>query len=118
VTTTRKRTRWIRNLQDLVDYWSADDPRGINRRAYKDTACGASVSVQTHDGKWHHNGSDWSHIRAIRAFTVQTIVEGSDATVDSDVFTLPVKVSEVDAWIVQMEKEVDRSWTEREEGPV
>lgn len=104
------RAKLIRTLQDLLDYWSADSPRSLNRRVYKDTACGASISVRTSDGAWHHNGQDWSGVTAITGFTLQTIVEGSDATVDSDEFTLPVRVSAVDAWVREMEAEAARLW--------
>lgn len=109
--------KMIRNLRDLTRYWHADDARGINRRAYKDTACGASVSIQLRNGRWLHNGTSrqldrWNTVRAIRAFTVQTIVEGSEATVDSPRFVLPVTAASVDAWVREMEAEAARLWTE------
>ena len=31
----------IKNLKDLLDYWGADTPQGLNRRVYKSTDCGA-----------------------------------------------------------------------------
>ena len=102
----------IRNLEELCDYFGAEAPARLNRRIYKDTSCGASISVQTPDGVWHHNGSDWSGVSAIVAFTIQTIVEGSEACVDSDQFTLPVAEAEVAAWIVEMEAEAEELWKE------
>jgi len=102
----------IRNLQDLLNHFGAETPSGLNRRIYKDTASGASISVQTPDGKWHHNGQDWSKIRQIVAFTIQSIVEGSDAEVSSAPFVLPVTTAEVDHWIADMEEETDRLWHE------
>jgi len=105
----------IANLSDLCEYFSADEPRQLNRRIYKDTVCGASISVKTPDGQWHHNGENWSEIKEIVAFTIQTIVEGSDATVDSDEFVLPVKHSEVVAWMSYMENEAARLWDEANE---
>lgn len=104
------RAKMIRSLQDLLDYWSADSVTGLNRRVYKNTACGASISVRTPDGVWHHNGQDWTGITAISGFTLQTIVEGSEATVDSEEFVLPVRVSAVDRWVREMEAEAARLW--------
>lgn len=37
--------RMITNLQDLCDYFHADEPRLLNHRIYKDTDCGASISI-------------------------------------------------------------------------
>jgi hypothetical protein len=100
----------IRNLQDLCDHFGADEPRLLNKRLYKDTDCGASISVQTPDDKWHHNGTDWTGITEIKSFTIQTIVEGSEATVDSVPFDLPVTVKEVEEWMEEMEAESSRLW--------
>lgn len=94
----------ITTLAELCAYFDAEAPRSLNRRIYQDTSCGASISVQTLNGVWHHNGDDWSGITAIQAFTIQTIIEGSDATVESDVFPLPVPASEIEAWLAQMEE--------------
>ena len=69
-------------------------------------------SVQTPDGAWFHNGTDWSVVTAIRAFTIQTIIENSDATVDSHVFHLPVPTIEVDRWMEYMEQEASSLWDE------
>lgn len=100
----------IANLDQLCTYFGADDPTLLNKAIYKGTSCGASISVQTPDGEWHHNGQDWTGITSITAFTLQTIVEGSDVTVDSDEFTLPVYESAVAAWMEEMEKEADFYW--------
>lgn len=106
------RAKMIRSLQDLLDFWSADSVTSLNRRVYKGTDCGASISVRTPDGQWHHNGQDWTGITAITGFTIQTIVEGSDTTVDSDEFVLPVTRSAVDKWVRHMETEAGRLWDE------
>jgi hypothetical protein len=106
----------IRSLRELCDYFGADTPAGLNRRIYKDTACGASLSLLLSDDTWLHNGDQ--RLRSldvetpITGFTIQTIVEGSDATVDSDTFVLPVRQSEVKHWIADMEAEADRLWHE------
>jgi hypothetical protein len=105
----------IRNLNDLMRYWNVDEVTDLNHRVYKSTDAGASISVQTPDGEWHHNGQDWTGIDEIIAFTIQTIVEGSDAEVNSDEFVLPVSTSHVDEWISDMESEADRLWHEANE---
>jgi hypothetical protein len=63
---------------------------------------------------WAHNGSElWNHITMdtkLLGFTIQSIVEGSDATVDSSEFVCPVDTKEVDDWIKEMEEETSRIW--------
>jgi len=110
-----KKKLYIRNLQDLIDYLGADSAFNMNRRIYKDTGCGASISVRRPGAGWLHNGQDraaWEGLTEIDAFTIQTIVEGSDATVDSDEFILPVKITDVNKWMEQMEDEASRLWDE------
>lgn len=104
----------ITNLRDLCDYFSADEPRLLNKRVYKGTDCGASISLYLADGTAIHNGSPrWEDLpidTPIRGFTIQTIVEGSDATVDSDEFDLPVDEAVVEAWIKDMEERATELW--------
>lgn len=105
----------ITTLEDLCTFFDADEPKSLNQRIYKDTDCGASISVQTPDGVWHHNqgtNETWNDITEIQAFSIQTIVEGSDATVDCDAFTLPVDSEQVTAAIKWMEGEAKRLWKE------
>jgi|GEM_PF-4203409 len=102
----------ISNLGDLCTYFHADGVNGLNHRIYKDTECGASISVKTPDGKWHHNGQEWRSITDVIAFSVQTIIEGSDATVDCDPLVLPVDGEKVDAAIRWMEDEARYLWEE------
>jgi hypothetical protein len=102
----------IGSLRDLMEYFGAEHVMSLNRQIYRNTDCGASISVRTPDGVWHHSGDDWSDIEEITAFKIQTIVEGSDAEVNSNVFELPVTVSEVDNWMAEMEAEADRLWHE------
>jgi hypothetical protein len=102
--------QYIRNMTDLCDYFSADSVGMLNKNIYRGTNCGASISVQTPDGVWHHNGQDWSAIDEIKAFTIQTIVEGSDATVNSEPFVLSVACEDVDKWIKEMEEQAAALW--------
>lgn len=125
----------INSMQDLCDTFYADEPRMLNKRIYKGTNCGASISIKlsTPDnantypsppfpefyGYWIHNGDRaWDQLTMgtpIEAFTIQTIVEGSDATVDSLPFVLPVEKNEVWQWIGYMEDEAEMLWREANE---
>lgn len=107
----------IHNLYDLCLLFGADCDRplvSLNRRLRKDTACGASISLKLADGSWRHNGD--KELTAadlpVAGFTIQTIVEGSEATVDSDTFTFPVRAQKVRQWITYMEQAADELWHE------
>jgi hypothetical protein len=106
----------IRSLADLCAFFGADNVHSLNRRVYKDTDCGASISVLPLEGPWRHNGENWTDVKEIVAFTLQTIVEGCDATVDSEPFWLPVREREVSDWLKDMEAEADRLWHEANDG--
>ena len=111
----------IRSLSQLCAYFGADEPRNLNRRIYKDTECGASISLQLANGSWLHNGDRrWETLHRttpILGFTVQTIIEGSDATVESPVFTLPVKQRTLRVWMQELEYEAERLWKEANDRP-
>lgn len=105
----------IRSLHDLCDWVGTDMPDGLNRQIYKNTQCGASISLALPGGDWLHNGDlrwrDLSIDTPIEGFTIQTIVEGSEATwhgVDSRLFKVPISVWEVEAWMEYMEDEAAR----------
>lgn len=191
-------SRIINTLADLYELFNADDFVSLNQRIFKDTECGASISIygtlppadaptasrdralaeatqtalqaeydrllpqltEAHaqaddDGKqriaeanyafccgnpgalvaWarevvpgafppvpppervsvaYHNG-DGGPVPPTFEFTgfsIHSIVEGSDATVDSDVFPLGTTKAQVDEWIEDMEEEVTRLWDE------
>lgn len=121
---------YITSMEDLCEHFDADSPTGLNRRIYKDTACGASISVliapedesefgdlrSFEEPYWIYNGErafDYlTTASRLKAFTIQTIVEGSDAIVDSEPFVLPVKTSDVQKWIDYMEAEAEMLWEE------
>jgi hypothetical protein len=144
----------ITNLADLCEWAGADSPRSLNHRLYKDTACGASLSLLLPSGdlttclkcrlyftrfscganvgqgecdcprcqgfcgcdrlRWVHCGdARWETLPIetdIEGFTIQTIVEGSDAEVNSDTFTLPCDVAYVETWVAEMESQADELW--------
>lgn len=102
----------IDNLEELLNYFglTVDQINLFNKYLYKGTTCGASISIETPDGEWHHNGDNWTGITEAVAFTIQTIVEGSDATVDSEIFEFPVAMSKIDTWLQDMEAEARYLW--------
>lgn len=112
----------IKNMQDLCDTFYADEPAMLNKRIYKGTDCGASISVYLEDYDTMvaiHNGDPaWRNLTMdtlIHSFTIQTIVEGSDATVDSKPFILPVDKDEVWKFVEYMESEAEMLWVEANE---
>lgn len=118
----------IESLEDLCNYFYADEPDMLNKRVYEGTDCGASISVylrKSGTGPWGghtehvaiHNGmnEEWRNLSIdtpIHSFTIQTIVEGSDATVDSEPFVLPVDSQDVAQWMDFMEGEAKCLWDE------
>lgn len=128
VDATQGGPRILAGLQDLCDHLGADTPEGLNGTIYRNTSCGASLSLYYENGFALHNGDtsagrwkndrtheqsegiSWSNPGTPYGFTIQTIVEGSDATVDSDVFKFPVSSQEVDDWIKDMESRASELW--------
>jgi hypothetical protein len=127
----------IENMADLCDTFYVDEPALLNKRIYKGTDCGASISVYLEgpededipegyeltyssgyvpNVRGIHNGDrEWANLTRetpIHSFTIQTIVEGSDATVDSGLFVLPVEKAKVWQFVEFMEDEASRLWDE------
>lgn len=63
-------------------------------------------------GRAWHNGDDWSEVdpEEITGFTIQSIVEGSEVTVDSNLFEFPVIEAEVDQWMKDMDEITSFYW--------
>jgi hypothetical protein len=103
----------IATLRDLCDYVGCAHPSGLSRRMYKDTECGASLSFRLARGDsglhsvWYHSGDagrlDLTGTETLLGFSIQTIVEGSEVTIDSDEFIVPVDAKRVDDFIADME---------------
>jgi hypothetical protein len=108
--------RRIKNLEDLCRYFCADSPGLLNKRIYKGTDCGASISLYLANGEVYHRGDRrWDTLAMdapVKGFTIQTIVEGSEATVDSDLFWVPCPIKWVREWISAMEDEASVLWEE------
>lgn len=136
----------IRTMGDLYEHFGSEPSfRSLDRRIYKDTECGASISVcgyipeevdlwafgDTMDSTpydmgegvdedeeprgekiWFHSGSDGPPSNfVLDGFTIQTIVENSEVTVDSGYFKAGVATgADVDKWIEQMEAAADHEW--------
>lgn len=66
----------------------------------------------------YHNGhkGEIPESFVLTGFTIQSIVEGSDAEVCSDTFPIGTTEDEIDAWIADMEDETDRLWHEANDG--
>jgi hypothetical protein len=109
----------IRDFKGLLGFFYADNPRVLNKKIYKQTDCGASISVYLKDGTTVHNGDPrWDTLTGdekIDGFTIQTIVEGSDAEVNSELFHVPCTQAEVTGWIADMEAQADELWKEANE---
>lgn len=110
----------ITTMDDLYNYFgSYDSFQSLNHRIYKDTACGASISVYGKVGRkpvMFHNGfrDPLPGNFKLESFTIQTIVEGSAATdVNSDHFIVGKATSEdIEHWIQEMESQADELWGE------
>ena len=81
------RQRRVCTVGDLRVHLGVDaSPDGVSathlsRRLFKDTECGASVSVKPVGGEWEHNGSRvlFADDTVLESVILSTIVEGSDA---------------------------------------
>jgi hypothetical protein len=62
---------------------------------------------------WYYNGdrTDLTGME-LAGFTIQTIVEGSDAEVNSDTFRPGTTTDKLDEWVEEMESEASRLWDE------
>jgi len=109
-------SEFITNMQDLCDYFTVETPGQLNHSIYENTHCGASISVYLKNGDAFHNGDetfqDLTTEDELDGFTIQTIVEGSDATVDSEYFSVPIDTDKIDKWLEFMEAEADFLWKE------
>lgn len=132
---------YIIDLVGLCGWLSAEYPSQLNKRIYSATKCGASLSLycgQGDDDMIHCGDNDgWADMDAVfdrmvrptslaevmvdmvavkdmvpYGFSIQTIVEGSDATVDSGVMSFPILKSRVQSWIDEMESEAHFLWVE------
>ncbi len=101
--------RNIRTLDDLCAYWHADEPSMLNTRVYANTDCGASISILLTDGRWLHNGDDWTGVRKIAGFKIQTILEGMDAMVGGHMIALPVSSEDIDQYVQSIQDEYVQS---------
>ena len=77
------------NLKAILDDWGVENVQQLDRTIYKNTECGAHLSVKLHDGTWRHSGDlDGIDNGNVQALLLWSIVEGSDAEVDADPISL------------------------------
>lgn len=104
----------ITTVGDLREWVGADTVQGINHRLYKDTDCGASISIRV-GGVWYHNGDGWSSLRdgdTLELVSLQSIVEGSDATAWSGDIPCPAEDATLSQALDDVEWEAETLWEE------
>lgn len=92
--------------------WTGALERGADDELAREGRAEIAVAVGAVPGRAWHNGDDWSDIDPdqITGFTIQTIVEGSEVTVDSDRFVFPVRAAAVREWLTEMEAQAAFYW--------
>ena len=114
----------LANLEAILSDNSSDmTVKALYRTLYRYTNCGAWLSVQTHDGVWHHcNDLDDISNDSVRALQIGSIVEGSDAEVNADPIDLmefddPAEaVTAFNATLTWVDDEACGLWEEANEG--
>lgn len=97
-------------LKNIV--WTAPLERGPDGALAREGLAEIEVLAGAVPGRAWHNGDDWSGLdpAVITGFTIQTIVEGSEVTVDSDRFEFPVPAAAVRDWLEEMEAQAAFYW--------
>src|SRR3954453_23949544 len=107
----------INSFGDLCRHFKVFKYREMSDFIYDNTHCGASISVYgTVDGYPFHAHSgfrgEWPIGFVMEKFSIQTIIEGSDATVDHMFLVGETTDEDIDTWIAFMEEEASRLWAE------
>ncbi len=117
----------LANLRAILAHYEANTVEELQRTVYRDTECGAWMSVKLHSGEWQHTGN-LSGIQPgdVRALLLGSIVENSDAEIvgkELDLMTYEAPEEAVSAFgrsVEDAEAEADVMWNlaeaEREEG--
>jgi len=102
----------ITTLTGLANYVDATYPTvsSISHRLYKDTQCGAHLSVRDLNGEWYHSNSDYSGL--ISAVQVGSICEQCDAEWTGDVLATPFSAEDYDAQVKGIDDQVHEHWLE------
>lgn len=105
----------ISTLRELAEYVGAAQPTvtSISHRLYKETECGASLSVYSDTGP-HHNGSDYDG--SITGVQVNSICEGGSDSCDAefvgDLLVVPFAGEAFDQQVQGIEDQVAEHWAE------
>lgn len=78
-----------------------------------DENCVTVLHVHLHeDSRWLFPGDKWSVTREtnLLGFLIKTCIDGSEVTVSSEEFTIPVEVNKVKDCIEELEKQADFYW--------
>ena len=84
--------KMIKNKQDVLDYFEAEDESMLEKYVYKYTDCGAWVKLT--DGSVQFG----------------SIVEGSDVSIDTDPLVFPFPESQIEETIQYIEAEAELEW--------
>lgn len=92
----------IDNLESLADFIGANEPteNSLSRRVYKDTSCGAWLSIVHNE-----DGTLWG-------VKIGSIVEGSEACVDPAELRFPFSQKDWDEAIQYVKAEAKMLWNE------
>lgn len=105
-------------LAQLAELLDAAQPTlgSINKRIYKDTSCGAHISVRDIMNQWWHNGAEPSSDLRINAVLVGSICEGGDEGCDAefsgDTLDWPFTEEDVNRQLTGIDDQVSEHWTE------
>lgn len=131
-TAKQNASEYLFGMKDLLEFFGTDRPENLNKAVFHGTQCGASISLYTQNATAFHNGinnavdldinkmlcpvaQQWQGLTEqteLKGFTLQTIIEGSDAEINSSLFEFPVKKSDVTHFISEMEMEAETLWNE------
>jgi hypothetical protein len=118
-----------RVFNDLSDFATACRKFMENVKTYKkemsfvqiasvDDSSSGKVAVKVFHGysndqsTWLHNGMSWRVTKRTNliGFTIQSVVDGSEVTVCSEEFVLPVDTEKIDEWMQEMDEQTRFYW--------
>jgi hypothetical protein len=104
----------INNYSDLLQFWCAEDFSKLKRHVYKYTNCGAWIVLIDKKNKTYsecdNNIDEGFLINNIIGFKISSIIEGSDVELKPHVLKFPLKKSELENIIEELESECEHYW--------
>lgn len=107
----------IENLSGLLGFFGAENTGELPGRVRKETGCGAVIELLLDNGAWvgEESGIDEVAAEKVVGFKLLTIVEGSDAEIETDEIEFPVGEAEMREALEWLEGEAERAWSEAKE---